>query len=92
MIKGLYFKLDTTNEKHNYISNFFNRMKEHHINKVDCLYYLCKMETAAENVVKVKKGQEDQLIERYKEHDESTSWGALISDINDNSKEEKINA
>ena len=90
MIKGLYFKLDTTNEKHNYIRNFFNRMKARHINKVDCLYYLCRIEAAAENVVKVKRGQEETVIEKYNELlNESASWGPLIADINDNSKEEK---
>lgn len=90
MIKALYFKLDTTNVKHNYIRNFFNRMKERHIKKVDCLYYLCKMEAAAEKIVKAKRSQEERAMELYKElSNGSASWGPLIADINDNSKEEK---
>ena len=90
MIKGLYFKLDTTNAKHNYIRYFFNRMKEHHINKVDCLYYLCMMEAAAEKIVKAKRSREEKALELYKVlTNGSASWGTLIADINDNSKEEK---
>ena len=89
MIKGLYFKLDSTKARDNYIHNFFNRMKARHINKVDCLYYMCRMFDTAN--VRIKTSQGDQVIKLFEELSNGSSWGSLIADINDNSKEEKIN-
>ena len=51
MIRGLYFKLDIDNKCHRFIRQFFDNMKEKGINKVDCLYYLCRMDEAAKKVV-----------------------------------------
>lgn len=58
MIKGLYFKLSPDKERDRYIIRFFRYLKAQKLNKVDVLYYLCRMNTAAETVVKITKDSE----------------------------------
>ena len=85
MNRNLFFKLNDENEKHNFILSFFDNMKRKGINKVDVLYYLCRMDLAAQSVVRVKKGKkEKELIEKL-EHD-SVDWGPVISNIEHNHK------
>lgn len=54
MIKGLYFKLSPDKKRDKFILQFFEYVKAQKMNKVDVLYYLCRMNTAAETVVKIK--------------------------------------
>lgn len=84
MNRNLFFKLNDNNEKHNIILSFFDNMKRKGINKVDVLYYLCRMDLAAQSVVRVKKGKEKELLEKV-EHD-SVNWEPIISNIEYNHK------
>lgn len=58
MIKGLYFKLSPERKRDKFILQFFEYVKSQKMNKVDVLYYLCRMNSAAETLVKIKKDSE----------------------------------
>ena len=51
IMKSLYFKLNEENPKHHAIIRFFDKVKDRGLNKIDVLYYMVKMEDAANNVV-----------------------------------------
>ena len=87
MNRNLFFKLNDENEKHNLILSFFDNMKRKGINKVDVLYYLCRMNIAAQTVVTIKKGKEKEVKEFFEKlENDSVHWGPVISNIEHNHK------
>ena len=59
IMKSLYFKLNEENPKHRAIIRFFDKVKSMGCNKVDVLYYMVRMEDAANNVVHVMNEKQD---------------------------------
>lgn len=98
MIKGLYFKLNPDDKRHSFIIDFFNGMKKQGFNKVDVLYYLCRMDMVASAVVKLKRLHKIQVEEYIKNDEKMTkefiekleseqaSWASVLSNIEHNQK------
>ena len=59
IMKSLYFKLNEENPKHQAIIRFFDKVKDRGQNKIDVLYYLVKMQDAADNVIHVMNEKQD---------------------------------
>lgn len=59
VMKSLYFKLNEENPKHQAIIRFFDKVKSMGCNKVDVLYYMVRMEDAANNVVHAMNEKQD---------------------------------